>query len=60
MEVVRSKKAVGAAVAAAAAEERKNAIKLTMYDEAPQGDVTLEDFEAFAVDRLRGACVCAK
>jgi hypothetical protein len=31
-----------------------------MYDEAPQGDVTLEDFEAFAVDRLRGACVCAK
>ena len=40
---------------AEAAERRRNEVKLTMYDKSPTDDVTLEDFESFAVDRLRGA-----
>lgn len=36
----------GAAAAAAAA--------LSMYDDPPQGDVSIEEFEVAAIDRLRG------
>lgn len=28
---------------------------VSMYDEAPDGDISLEEFERFAVDRLHGA-----
>jgi hypothetical protein len=28
---------------------------LSMYGELPQGDITLEDFESLALDRLRGS-----
>eukprot|EP00983_Pelagomonas_calceolata_P111428 1159780-Pelagomonas_calceolata.AAC.5 len=27
---------------------------LTLYEERPQGDITLEEFESLALDRLRG------
>lgn len=36
----------GAAAAAAAA--------LSMYDDPPEGDVSIEEFEVAAIDRLRG------
>ena len=34
--------------------------KLSWYTQPPEEDVTLEDFEDFAVRRLRGACVSAR
>jgi hypothetical protein len=55
MEVVRSKKAQARQSNADAEERRKTEVRLSMYTQAPSEDVTLEDFEMFAIDRLRGA-----
>jgi hypothetical protein len=33
----------------------KRAVELTMYKEAPSGEVSVEEFEKYALDRLRGA-----
>lgn len=32
--------------------------KLSFYDRPPTDTVTLDEFESFAFDRLRGSCVC--
>lgn len=32
----------------------KRAVELTMYKEAPSGEVSVEEFEKYALDRLRG------
>lgn len=38
----------------AASVEKHSQAKLSLYDEAPESRVTLEEFESFAVDRLKG------
>ena len=58
MEAVVSKRATlretaGASVALRSRPDNK----LSWYTQPPEEDVTLEDFEDFAVRRLRGACV---
>ena len=55
MEVVRSKKAQARQSNVDSEERRKTEVRLSMYTQAPSEDVTLEDFEMFAIDRLRGA-----
>lgn len=55
-QVVAGQNVVGA-VAKPAAVEGPNSTKhklLTMYSELPRGDITLEEFEKLALDRLRG------
>ena len=57
MEAVVSKRATlrdtaGASVALRSRPDNK----LSWYTQPPEEDVTLEDFEDFAVRRLRGAC----
>jgi hypothetical protein len=37
-----------------AAADVKRAVELTMYKEAPSGEVSVEEFEKYALDRLRG------
>lgn len=52
MQAVTSKESAArrkAATVSASADE------LSMYNTPPQEEVTLEDFEQFAIDRLRGA-----
>jgi hypothetical protein len=36
------------------AAEFKRPLELTMYKELPSGEVSVEDFEKYALDRLRG------
>jgi len=48
MEIVRSPRQVAAAGAGG----------LPIYKTAPQLEVRLEEFELFAIDRLRGAASC--
>jgi hypothetical protein len=55
MKAIKTAAGRRAEAEAEAAERRRNEVKLTMYDKSPTDDVTLEDFESFAVDRLRGA-----
>ena len=33
-------------------------IRISMYDQAPEGEVAIEDVEHFALDRLRGEVAC--
>jgi DNA primase large subunit len=54
MEIVRSHRQVAAA-AAAAGGGGGGAGALPTYKAAPQLEVRLEEFELFAIDRLRGA-----
>jgi hypothetical protein len=56
MEVVRSKKAVQRDNERADAGSRRLNSQLSLYSQPPAEDVTLEDFEDFAVSRLRGEC----
>ena len=37
------------------ATEHASEQRISMYTEAPPGEVCIEDFERFAIDRLRGA-----
>jgi len=37
------------------AADVKRAVELTMYKELPSGEVSIEEFEKYALDRLRGA-----
>ena len=37
------------------AAEHASEQRISMYTEAPPGEVCIEDFERFAIDRLRGA-----
>lgn len=39
---------------AQAAQEQVNVSKLSLYDSPPAEVVAIEDFEAFAIDRLKG------
>jgi hypothetical protein len=55
MEIVRSHRQVAAAAAAAGGG---GAGALPTYKAAPQLEVRLEEFELFAIDRLRGAASC--
>ena len=54
MEIVRSQRQLAAA-AAAASGGGSGAGGLPTYRVAPQLEVRLEEFELFAIDRLRGA-----
>ena len=56
MEIVRSHRQVAAAAAAAGGGGGAGA--LPTYKAAPQLEVRLEEFELFAIDRLRGAASC--
>jgi hypothetical protein len=38
------------------AQQNGRVMMVSMYDEAPDGDISLEEFERFAVDRLHGRC----
>jgi hypothetical protein len=46
-----ARKSLGADVAPA-----KAAPVLSMYSELPEGEIAIEEFERFAMDRLRGGC----
>ena len=51
----RSSRAAAAASAVAEdAPEQASEQRISMYTEAPAGEVCIEDFERFAIDRLRG------
>lgn len=51
----RSSRAAAAAPASSAdAAEHASEQRISMYTEAPPGEVCIEDFERFAIDRLRG------
>lgn len=43
-----------------AADVKGTAVELTMYKEAPSGEVSVEEFEKYALDRLRGAYMLAE
>lgn len=43
-----------------AADVKGTAVELTMYKEAPSGEVSVEEFEKYALDRLRGAYMVAQ
>jgi hypothetical protein len=45
--------AAGAGAGGAGAAAGGATCELSMYREAPDGDISLEDFERFALDRLR-------
>lgn len=45
----------GGAGTGTAAAAVKGLVELTMYKEAPAGEVSVEEFEKYALDRLRGA-----
>jgi hypothetical protein len=55
MEIVRSHRQLAAAAAAGSS----GAGVLPTYRVAPQLEVRLEEFEIFAIDRLRGASPCS-
>ena len=55
MEIVRSHQQLAAAAAAAGGG---GAGALPTYRAAPQLEVRLEEFELFAIDRLRGEASC--
>lgn len=40
------------------AQQNGRMMMVSMYDDAPDGDISLEEFERFAVDRLHGAWDC--
>lgn len=46
-----------AAAAATAARASRSRVALSMYADLPDGEIAIEEFERFAMDRLRGeAC----
>lgn len=44
----------GAAGTTGTAADSKRPVELTMYRELPSGEVSMEEFEKHALDRLRG------
>ena len=59
MQKQQARSSRAAAVASAVAEdasEHASEQRISMYAEAPSGEVCIEDFEHFAIDRLRGDC----
>lgn len=58
MQKQQARSTRAAAVAPAVAEdsaEHASEQRISMYTEPPPGEVCIEDFERFAIDRLRGA-----
>ena len=59
MQKQQARSTRAAAVASAVAEdaaELASEQRISMYTEAPSGEVCIEDFERYAIDRLRGIC----
>ena len=57
MQKQQARSSRAAAVASTDAEdaaEQSSEQRISMYTEAPSGEVCIEDFEHFAIDRLRG------
>lgn len=55
----RGRQSTGKArVSFAEVEEGTAPLRISMYDEAPQGEVAIEEFERFALDRLKGMSAC--
>ena len=57
MQKQQARSTRAAAVASAVAEdaaELASEQRISMYTEAPSGEVCIEDFERYAIDRLRG------
>lgn len=61
MQKQQARSTRAAALASAVAEdatEFTSEQRISMYTEAPSGEVCIEDFERFAIDRLRGSHRC--
>jgi len=54
----RSISTPGTGLTSRAGEHSTRHTLLSMYAARPEGDITLEEFESLALDRLRGACAC--
>ena len=53
---VQSRKA--AAEVAPAKAQLRSKVALSMYTDLPDGEIAIEEFERFAMDRLRGELLC--
>ena len=51
---VQTRKLVQEATKAQATKAQRSRVALSMYSDLPEGEIAIEEFERFAMDRLRG------